>query len=309
LSSARRLGMVAGPMPQILCLIAPPGGPALDRPLLARAAERVRAADATVGEPDWLAPAEAVDLPLSGAEAGHALADALRTELAVDAAILPAGGRRKKLLVADMDSTIVTAETLDELAAHAGLGARVKEITRRAMEGKLDFPSALRERVGMLKGLPVAALTATAQHIELTGGARELVQTMRAHGAFTILVSGGFRFFTGLIRDRVGFHEDVANDLVIDGGKLTGKVAEPIVGREAKLDTLQRLTVERGLDAGETLAVGDGANDLAMIQAAGMGVAFHAKPLVAEAAHVRIDRGDLSALLYLQGYRKSEFVS
>jgi phosphoserine phosphatase len=135
------------------------------------------------------------------------------------------------------------------------------------------------------------------------------VQTMRAHGAFTILVSGGFRFFTGLVRDRVGFHEDVANDLLIAGGKLTGAVAEPIVGREAKLDTLKRLVAERRLDATETLAVGDGANDLAMIQAAGMGVAFHAKPIVAEAAKVRVDRGDHTALLYLQGYRKAEFVA
>jgi phosphoserine phosphatase len=300
--------MVAGPMPHILCLIAPPGGPALDRALLARVAELAAAAHATLGAADWLAAGEAVDLPLAGADVPPALADAIRAELAIDAAILPAGGRRKKLLVADMDSTIVTAETLDELAAHAGLGERVAEITRRAMEGKLDFPSALRERVGMLAGLSVEALAATAARIELTGGARQLVQTMRGHGAFTILVSGGFRFFTGLVRDRVGFHTDVANDLVIEGGKLSGKVAEPIVGREAKLDTLQRLIVEHGLAPLETLAVGDGANDLAMIQAAGLGVAFHAKPIVAEAAHVRIDRGDLSCLLYLQGYRKSEFV-
>jgi phosphoserine phosphatase len=308
LFSGRRLGMVARPMPQILCLIAPPGGPVLDRALLARVADRARAAQATIGEADWLAAGEAVDLPLAGADVAPALAESIRAELAIDAAILPAAGRRKKLLVADMDSTIVTGETLDELAAYAGLGERVAEITRRAMEGELDFPAALRERVGMLAGLSVEALAQTAARITLTGGARQLVQTMRAHGAFTILVSGGFRFFTGLIRDRVGFHEDIANDLLIEGGKLTGKVAEPIIGREAKLDTLQRLTVERGLAAQETLAVGDGANDLAMIQAAGLGVAFHAKPIVAAAAHVRIDRGDLSALLYLQGYRKAEFV-
>ena len=295
-------------MSQILCLIAPPGGPVLDDALLARAAEIARAAHATIGAPDWLAPGEAVDLPLAGTAADPALADAIRDALAIDAAVLPAAGRRKKLLIADMDSTIVTAETLDELAAHAGLGERVAEITRRAMEGKLDFPSALRERVGMLKGLSVAAMSETAAGIALTGGARRLVQTMRAHGAFTILVSGGFRFFTGLIRDRVGFHEDVANDLVIADGKLTGAVTEPIVGREAKLDTLMRLIAERRLEAQQTLAVGDGANDLAMIQAAGMGVAFHAKPIVAEAAHVRVDRGDLTALLYLQGYRKAEFV-
>jgi len=296
-------------MPHVLCLIAPPGGPILDEALLARAAEIARAHHVTFASPDWLAPGAAIDLPLAGADPTPALADQLRAELAIDAAVLPAAGRRKKLLIADMDSTIVTAETLDELAAYAGLGERVAEITRRAMEGKLDFPSALRERVGMLEGLSVDAMTATAQRIDLTGGARALVQTMRAHGAFTILVSGGFRFFTGLIRDRVGFHEDVANDLLIADGKLTGKVAEPIVGREAKLDTLQRLVAERRLDAAETLAVGDGANDLAMIQAAGMGVAFHAKPIVAEAASVRVDFGDLSALLYLQGYRKSEFVS
>ena len=295
-------------MSQILCLIAPPAGPVLDHPLLARASEIARAARVAVGAPDWLAQGEAVDLPLAGGAADPALADAIRAELAIDAAILPAAGRRKKLLIADMDSTIVTAETLDELAAHAGLGERVAEITRRAMEGKLDFPSALRERVGMLKGLAVAAMSETAAGIALTGGARQLVQTMRAHGAFTILVSGGFRFFTGLIRDRVGFHEDVANDLVIADGKLTGAVTEPIVGREAKLDTLLRLIAERRLEARETLAVGDGANDLAMIQAAGMGVAFHAKPIVAEAAHVRVDRGDLTALLYLQGYRKAEFI-
>jgi phosphoserine phosphatase len=295
-------------MLQILCLIAPPGGPALTDRLIAQARELAAASSLTFGPPDWLGPDEAVDLPLSGGTATGALADAVRDALGIDAAVLPARNRCKKLLVADMDATIVTAETLDELAADAGIGERVAEITRRAMAGELDFPAALRERVGMLAGLDVDALGRTAARIELTGGARQLVQTMRAHGAFTVLVSGGFRFFTGQIRDRVGFHEDVANDLVIADGKLTGGVAEPIVGREAKLDTLRRLVAERGLAKDETVAIGDGANDLAMIQEAGLGVAFHAKPAVAAAAPARIDRADLTALLYVQGYRREEFV-
>jgi phosphoserine phosphatase len=295
-------------MPYTLCLIAPPGGPELSARAVARASALAGDSGVVAGPPDWLAPGEAVDLPFAGPHPGADLADRLREELGIDAAVVPTEHRRKRLLIADMDATIVTSETLDELAADAGIGERVAEITRRAMAGELDFPAALRERVGMLAGLGVAALARTADRIELTGGARRLVQTMRRNGAFTILVSGGFRFFTGLIRDRVGFHEDIANDLVIRDGQLTGAVAEPIVGREAKLATLMRLIAERGLVAAETLAVGDGANDLAMIEAAGLGVAFHAKPIVAAAASARIDRGDLSALLYLQGYRKSEFV-
>jgi phosphoserine phosphatase len=208
-----------------------------------------------------------------------------------------------------MDSTMIGQECIDELADFAGLKAHVAAITERAMRGEIEFEPALRERVALLKDLPVGVIDEVLEkHITLTPGGRELVATMRAHGAVTALVSGGFTFFTGRVAAELDFDLHHANTLLDDGTTLTGAVGEPILDRDTKVSTLRALAEQRGIPLIATLAVGDGANDLAMIQAAGMGVAFHAKPIVAEAAHVRVDRGDLTALLYLQGYRKAEFI-
>jgi len=281
----------------------------------ADAADRFRGAVAdaggAVGRPDWLAPGVACDVPLDGVAlaAARRLAGAIATACGIDVVVQPADERRKRLLIADMDATIVTGETLDELAAEAGLKDRISAITARAMRGEIDFEGALRERVAMLKGLPVAALQKTFDRTSLTPGARALVQTMRAGGAYTVLVSGGFRFFTGRIAAAVGFHRDQANDLVIEGDRLTGEVVEPILGREAKLQALKHCAALNGVPLSATLATGDGANDLAMIQAAGLGVAFHAKPVVEAEAPAAVRHGDLTALLYIQGYRKADFRS
>lgn len=229
----------------------------------------------------------------------------------VDVALVPAGGRRKTLLIADMDSTLIEQECLDELAGVLGLKEQVSAITERAMRGEIEFEPALRERVALLEGLPAAETIAQvlAERITLMPGALTLVRTMRARGAYCALVSGGFTAFTTPVRHALGFHEDRSNTLgVSQDGKLTGAVVEPILGREAKLAALEELIAEKGLDRTETMAVGDGANDLAMLGAAGLGVAYRAKPAVAEAAHVRIDHGDLTALLYLQGIPESAFV-
>ena len=228
---------------------------------------------------------------------------------AVDAITTLATGRRKHLLVADMDSTIVTSETLDELAAEAGLKDEVAAITRRSMNGELDFAEALRRRVAMLKGLPLAALERTFRSTRLTPGATTLVATMRAHGAITALVSGGFTWFTSRVAEQAGFDSHAANVLIDDGSALTGEVGEPILDRHAKLDELKRLAALHGISMSETLAVGDGANDLDMLKAAGLGIGFHAKPIVAEACKARVNHADLRALLFAQGYRISEFSS
>jgi phosphoserine phosphatase len=255
-----------------------------------------------------LSPGEAVELALDAAPDLAVVRAALAGE-AVDAITQPAAGRRKRLLIADMDSTIVTGETLDELADFAGLKDRIAAITARAMNGELDFKAALRERVAMLKGLPVAALQQTWQRVRLTQGARELVATMRAHGAVTALVSGGFTFFTGRVAALVGFDLHRSNVLLDDGAALTGAVAEPILDRHAKVATLRELAARDGLGLEAALAVGDGANDLDMLREAGLGVAFHAKPIVAAAARARVDHADLRALLFAQGYRVKEFVA
>jgi phosphoserine phosphatase len=265
--------------------------------------------DAVGGGPvEVLAAGEAVDIALLGAPDLAAVRAALNGS-AVDAIVTPAGARRKGLLVADMDSTIVTGETLDELADFAGLKERIAAITVRAMNGELDFKAALRERVAMLKGLPLDALERTWERVKLTGGARELVATMRANGAYAALVSGGFTFFTGRVAALCGFDLHRSNSLLDDGSTLTGQVAEPIVDRDTKLATLTGLAAERGLPISGTLAVGDGANDLDMLRAAGLGVAFHAKPIVAAEARARVDHAGLRALLFAQGYRGADIVS
>lgn len=230
--------------------------------------------------------------------------------LPVDIAIQPVENRRKRLLIADMDSTIINVECLDELADFAGVKDKVSEITERAMRGELAFEGALRERVGMLSGLSVDALqTCYDERVRLNPGAETLVRTMAAHGARCALVSGGFTFFTSRVAEAAGFHLNRANTLIEEGGKLTGQVGDPILGKEAKLAALREETAALGLTPADALAVGDGANDLAMIEAAGLGVAYRAKPIVAAQAHAKVDHADLTALLYFQGYKASEFVA
>jgi phosphoserine phosphatase len=294
-------------MDHVLTLIAPRGG--LSPATLHAARDALGALGAATGTPDWLSAGEAADLPFGdlAAEQAEAAARAALAGAAVDIIAQGAAGRRKRLLIADMDSTIVTTETLDELAGQAGIKDRIAAITKRAMNGELDFEGALRERVGMLKGLGTEALQRTWEETELMPGARELVATMRASGARCALVSGGFTFFTGRVAELVGFHEHHSNTLLEADGRLTGHVADPILGRNAKLATLKRIAAEEGIGLADTLAVGDGANDLDMIQAAGLGVAFRAKPVVAAAARARVDHGDLRALLFAQGYRVAEF--
>jgi phosphoserine phosphatase len=226
-----------------------------------------------------------------------------------DVNAVPAVGRRKKLLVADMESTLIENEMLDDIAHLLGIGERVASITRRAMNGELDFRAALAERVGLLKGRDAAILERAAEGIKAIPGGATLARTMKANGALTAIVSGGFTFFTGRVRQALGFERDYANTLLLDNGKLAGEVAEPVLGREAKLATLERLAGELGISPREAIAVGDGANDLAMLGAAGMGVAFRAKPVVAAQAKIRIDHGDLTALLFLQGYSADGFVA
>jgi len=228
----------------------------------------------------------------------------------IDFCVQSANGRRKNLLIADMDSTIIGCECLDELADFAGVKAAVSAITERAMRGEIGFEGALRERVGMLKGLPLGALEQCyAERVRLNPGARTLVSTMAAHGARCALVSGGFGFFTSRVAVAAGFHTDRANRLIEVSGALTGEVGEPILGREAKLTALREDAAALGIDLSQSLAIGDGANDLAMINAAGLGVAYRAKPLVAAEADAKIDHGDLTALLYFQGYRAEDFVT
>ena len=238
----------------------------------------------------------------------HAVIDAL-ADLPVDACVQEETGRRKRLFLADMDSTIIGCECLDELADYAGVKAAVSAITERAMRGELDFAAALRERVAMLKGLPTGVLAQChAERVTLNPGARPLVATMAANGTRCVLVSGGFTSFTRLVAKSAGFHADFANTLAESDGVLSGTVSEPILGREAKLTTLNREAAALSLDPTDTLAVGDGANDLDMIRAAGLGVAYRAKPIVAAEADVRLEHFDLTALLYFQGYAKAEFV-
>ncbi len=258
--------------------------------------------------PVVLSPAEAVDIPCADPPDMLAVR-AVLGDAPVDALASRSRGRRKGLLVADMDSTIVTSETLDEIAAYAGLKDRIAAITRASMNGEIDFREALRARVGMLKGLDLSALEATWAATTLTPGARELVATMRAHNALTALVSGGFTYFTSRVAALCGFDVHRANTLLDDGAALTGEVGDPILDRDAKLAALQELAAARGVKLAATLAVGDGANDLAMIAASGMGVAFHAKPVVAAEARFRVDHCDLRALLFAQGYPVAAFVS
>jgi len=300
----------------VATLISNPAAPSLD----AAAIERARRALPSAQVPAWLDPGIAADIPFAGsqehteANGKRALADRVRAALAgvgADVVLQPVSGRRKRLFLTDMDSTMIGQECIDELADYAGVKPQVAAITERAMRGEIEFAPALRERVALLKGLPASVIDEVIdKRIRLTPGARTLVATLRKNGVYTCLVTGGFTLFTQRIAALIGFHENHANTLVVDGGgRLTGEVAEPIFGRDAKLAMLNELTRRLAIAPEATLVAGDGANDIAMIQAAGLGVAYHAKPTVAKAAAARIDHGDLTALLYAQGYRREEFVS
>ncbi|WP_296419910.1 phosphoserine phosphatase SerB [Pseudooctadecabacter sp.] len=228
----------------------------------------------------------------------------------VDLIVQPLDGRRKKMLLADMDSTMIQQECIDELADEAGVGARVADITARAMNGELDFEAAIDERVGLLAGLPVQVIAdVLANRITHMPGGRALVQTMKAHGGYAALVSGGFTAFTSAVAEALGFDENRANTLAVEGAALTGQVVRPILGQQAKLEALNEITARLGITPADVLAVGDGMNDLLMLQNAGTGVALHGKPALQEKCRVRVNHGDLTALLYLQGYAKTEFVT
>ncbi|GGA97696.1 phosphoserine phosphatase SerB [Brucella endophytica] len=294
-------------MPLIATLISNPARPVLVPSLGIKASGAVNATGLY-----WLADGIACDLALKdgtdAAEATQALKDAMGGE-PVDIVVQDQDTRRKKVLIADMDSTMIGQECIDELAEEAGLRDAVAEITAQAMNGEIAFEPALRARVALLKDLPLSVIDKViASRITLTPGGVELVRTMKKHGAYTALVSGGFTVFTRRIAQMIGFNEDRANLLLDDGERLTGEVAEPILGREAKVERLLDICARLGITPEDAIAVGDGANDLGMLQLAGTGVALHAKPVVAAQAKVRIDHGDLSALLYIQGYRKTDFV-
>ncbi|WP_373355239.1 phosphoserine phosphatase SerB [Pseudoroseicyclus sp. CXY001] len=286
---------------QIAVLIARPGG--LDPAL----AEALRSAWG--GAPlRWLAPGEAVEFAIPVAPGNEAEVWGELQGQGVDLAVVPAEGRRKRLLLADMDSTMIGQECIDELAAEAGVGAEVAAITAKAMNGELDFEGALLARVGLLKGLPEGIIPQVLERrITLMPGGPALVATMKAAGAHAALVSGGFTAFAEPIAARLGFDEARANGLLAEGGQLTGDVARPILGREAKVAALEELVTRLGIAEADVLAVGDGANDLGMLGRAGMGVALHAKPAVQAEARLKVNHGDLTALLYLQGYAKDDF--
>jgi phosphoserine phosphatase len=295
-------------MALVATLIANPSRPLLVPALGEKAAEAISASGLY-----WLADGVACDLAIRDGmdttEAETLLREAVGGE-PIDVVVQDADRRRKRLLIADMDSTMIGQECIDELAAEVGLKDMVAAITARAMNGEIAFEPALRERVALLKGLPLSVVDEVIEkRITLTPGGCELVATMRARGAYTALVSGGFTVFTNPIASRIGFDENRANVLIARDGVLTGEVAEPILGKQAKVDALIDISTRLGIDTSEALAVGDGANDLGMIKLAGSGVALHAKPVVAAEAGIRIDHGDLTALLYIQGYRKTDFVT
>jgi phosphoserine phosphatase len=289
-------------MDTVLILMASPGSGALtNRNLMAVAAH-------LPGPPVWLAEDEAAQWQLSNPSPN--LEPQLRKalgDLPIDIAIVPAANRRKRLLIADMDSTFIAQECIDELGAAAGAGEAVAAITYRAMRGELDFSQALEARVALMKGVSETVIATLLGQTTFTPGGTTLVATMKKHAAYTALVSGGFTQFTHHVATAVGFDEHRANRLIITNGVLEGKVEQPVLGRAAKITALNELCAKLNLTPEDALSVGDGANDIGMLQAAGLGVAFRAKPAVREAAHVRIDHADLTALLYLQGYKKEDW--
>ena len=295
-------------MALVATLVANPSNPVLTPALAERAADAVASSRLY-----WLADGIACDIPIpdgtDAAEAERRMREIIAGQ-PVDVAVQDAETRRKSFLIADMDSTMIGQECIDELAAEVGLKEKVSEITARAMNGEIAFEPALRERVALLRGLPITVVDEVIEkRITLTPGGRELIATMKARGGYTALVSGGFTVFTNRIGATLGFDENRANILIESDGCLTGAVAEPILGRQAKVDALLDIARMLGISPEDTIAVGDGANDLGMLGIAGSGVALHAKPAVAAEASIRIDHGDLTALLYLQGYRKTDFVT
>lgn len=295
-------------MQSILTLISAPHNAVLTPKLASAVRDALAMARGRVGPADWLDPGIACDIPFDNVDVREAekVARVALRNAPVDVIALPSSpNRRKKALVADMESTIIRNEMLDELAYLADIGEQVAEITRKAMNGELDFYAAIRERVALLKGQPAILLEEAAKRIKLMPGAQALVATLKSHGVHCALVSGGFDYYTRPIAEQLGFDEQQANHMIIENEQIAG-IAEPILGREAKLDALQRVAAERGITVSDCMTVGDGANDLAMLGAAGMGVAYHAKPKVQEQARINIRHGDLTALLYLQGYRADE---
>ena len=291
----------------VATLVANPSNPVLTPALAEEAAAAVDASGLY-----WLADGIACDIALkdgANPEWQEALLRGVVGDTPVDVVVQDAETRRKKLLIADMDSTMIGQECIDELAAEVGLKDKVAAITARAMNGEIAFEPALVERVALLKGLPVTVIgDVIAKRITLTSGGKELIATMKAKGYYTALVSGGFTVFTDPIAGRLGFDENRANILLDEGGYLTGTVAEPILGKQAKVDALVDISTRLGISTTEAMAVGDGANDLGMLHLAGAGVALHAKPVVSSQVKIRIDHADLTALLYIQGYRKTDFV-
>ena len=287
----------------IATLLTNPNTPRLDRVTVESLRNAWGGGDAT-----WLDPAVAAEFAVEAVPANRWHVWEGLQSIGIDLVVQPATGRKKRLLIADMDSTMIEQECIDELADEAGVGAHVAGITARAMNGELDFEDALRERVGLLAGLPATVIARViSDRITLMPGGAVLVATMKANGAYAALVSGGFTAFTGHIAQVLGFDENRANTLIVADGKLTGKVADPILGRAAKVQALHEIAQRLGIVPQDAIAVGDGANDLGMLGLAGTGVALHAKPSVQADCDIRINHGDLTALLYLQGYARAEF--
>lgn len=296
-------------MDNVLTLISNPAVAVLDDSTVSRARAALDAIGANLGDADWLAPGQAVDIEFNAdSAAAEAAVRAALGDAPIDVIAQSTYRRRKKLLIADMDSTIVEGETLDELAEFAGLKDAIAAITQRAMQGELDFAEALRERVAMLKDLDESFLAKTMAGVKLNPGAETLIATMRANGAVTALISGGFSYFTDQVRQQVGFDTSLGNRLDIQGGKLTGQVIPPIVDKDIKCEMLIDMAQQQNLGLSATMTIGDGANDVPMLTKAGTGVAYHAHPIARQAARARLDHSDLTGALFVQGYRVGEFV-